>query len=179
MTMTSLLLGASFLSTIQWRPRAVPLRTGTQNGSPGGAEARPDVWRSSQPPLSQEGTLTSVYLEIRGRCLFAGKSGSLPPGRWKPQRPKNTERRRVWSGQLGCGPEAKADRGGVTGGLAVGGLGRAANLLWGPGPESPLWTQSLHLSSYMQSQKPDFATCQLWCGWWLQESAFASVKWRQ
>lgn len=33
-----------------------------------------------QAQLSGEGTLSSVYLEICGQCLFAGKSESLPLG---------------------------------------------------------------------------------------------------
>lgn len=50
----------------------------TQNLTPGGAEARWDVWSSSQDQLRWEGTLISVYLEICRRCLFVAKSGSLP-----------------------------------------------------------------------------------------------------
>ena len=38
------------------------------------------MWSSRLSWPRQEGPLISVFLEIRGRCLFAGKSGSLPLG---------------------------------------------------------------------------------------------------
>lgn len=38
------------------------------------------MWSSRPSWPRQEGPLISVYLEICGRCLFAGKSGPLPLG---------------------------------------------------------------------------------------------------
>ena len=59
--MTVMARGAGFPSPIQWRTRAVPLRTQTQNPTPGGAEEGPNVWSSRQSWPRREGTLICIF----------------------------------------------------------------------------------------------------------------------
>lgn len=80
--------------------------------TPGGAEVRRDVWSSSQPWLRLEATLIFVYLEICGRCLFTGKSGSLPLGVLETTMAKGHQLEEAQERAAGGGAEARAGHSG-------------------------------------------------------------------
>lgn len=164
--------GACFPSTTQRRTCALPLRTRDLGPDPGRNRSRVGCL-DLQPARGEAGGNT--YLCIFGNlwaCLFAGKSGFLPP--WvlearvaKGHRLEEDQEWATWGGAEATVGE-NSHRLGVRGAWLGEGLGSATSWLARLGQGCPHWTsvsesKQLHPGRTDLSRNPDFATCLLWC----------------